>query len=250
MSYSAAKSIASHRRYIKKNHLTYSENKIAYLHFRLLRPFLKLYQKHLLKKWRNSPIPWMTPAAIDILQTLLTKNMSGFEFGSGRSTLFIAPRVKELVSLEHDQQWFAHIEAELKKKKLGNVHYVHILPANDASKTIGYPKNNYENYVMPATPATCVIPLTTPTSINTPMLRSILLLWTVAHGWSVLNMPSPNWSQAVCLFSIMLSGCVTGQFMNNSRNGKKYLRLPVLPILFSGLNYEKLTFSDYNRKKL
>ncbi|MBX2954892.1 MAG: class I SAM-dependent methyltransferase [Cyclobacteriaceae bacterium] len=155
MSYSAAKSIASHRRYIKKNHLTYSENKIAYLHFRLLRPFLKLYQKHLLKKWRNSPIPWMTPAAIDILQTLLTKNMSGFEFGSGRSTLFIAPRVKELVSLEHDQQWFAHIEAELKKKKLGNVHYVHILPANDASKTIGYPKNNYENYVMPATPATC-----------------------------------------------------------------------------------------------
>lgn len=155
MSYSAAKSIASHRRYIKKNHLTYSENKIAYLHFRLLRPFLKLYQKQLLKKWRNSPIPWMTPAAIDILQTLLTKNMSGFEFGSGRSTLFIAPRVKELVSLEHDQQWFAHIEAELKKKKLGNVHYVHILPANDASKTIGYPKNNYENYVMPATPATC-----------------------------------------------------------------------------------------------
>lgn len=155
MSYSVAKSIASHRRYIKKNYLTYSESKISYFHFRLLRPFLKLYTKRLLNKWKGTPIPWMTPAAIDILHELLTKNMSGFEFGSGRSTLFIAPRVKELVSLEHDQHWFKNIEAELKSKKLSNVQYVHILPANDPSKTIGYPKNNYENYIMPATPATC-----------------------------------------------------------------------------------------------
>lgn len=147
--------LAASPHYIKHNYFYPKTELLKYLHFRLLRPFLKLYTKRLLNKWKGTPIPWMTPAAIDILHTLLTKDMRGFEFGSGRSTLFIAPRVKELVSLEHDQQWFAHIEAELKNKKLGNVHYVQILPANDPSKKIGYPKNNYENYLMPATPATC-----------------------------------------------------------------------------------------------
>lgn len=154
-SYTMASTRANQSNFVKHNYFYPKTKPLQYLHFRVLRPFLKLYQKHLLKKWKNTPIPWMTPAAIDILHTLLTKEMSGFEFGSGRSTLFIAPRVKELVSLEHDQQWFDHIEAELKIKKLNNVQYVKILPESDASKAIGYPKNNYENYIMPATPATC-----------------------------------------------------------------------------------------------
>lgn len=153
--YLTAHNQALHSRFVKHNYFYPKTEPLKYLHFRLLRPILKLYQKHLLKKWKGTPIPWMTPAAIDVLHALLTKDMSGFEFGSGRSTLFIAPRVKELVSLEHDQHWFKNIEAELKSKKLSNVQYVHILPANDPSKTIGYPKNNYENYIMPATPATC-----------------------------------------------------------------------------------------------
>ncbi len=155
MNYQAAQSIAQEYGFIKKNYLCLSKTGIHHLHFRILRPFLKLHQKYLLRKWKDTPIPWMTPAAIDILNAVLTPGMKGFEFGSGRSTLFIAPRVKELVSLEHDQQWFAHIEAELKDKKLSNVNYVKILPDGGASKAIGYPRSNYENYIMPATPATC-----------------------------------------------------------------------------------------------
>ncbi|MBX2962588.1 MAG: class I SAM-dependent methyltransferase [Cyclobacteriaceae bacterium] len=150
-----ARTIAQSPDYIRHNYFHPKSKPLLYLRFRALRPILKLYQKHLLRKWKGAPIPWMTPAAIDILHTLLKPDMKGFEFGSGRSTLFIAPRVKELVSLEHDQQWFTQIEVELKNKKLNHVYYVKILPANDPSKTISYPKNNYENYRMEATPASC-----------------------------------------------------------------------------------------------
>ncbi len=147
--------LATSSKYIKHNYFYPKSKPFKYLHFRILRPFLKLYTSHLLKKWKGTPVPWMTPAAIDILTAVLTPDMKGFEFGSGRSTLFIAPRIGELVSLEHDEKWYKHIQDELKNKKLNTVQYVHIAPEKDSSKTIGYPKNNYENYLMPPAAASC-----------------------------------------------------------------------------------------------
>ena len=40
--------------------------------------------------------PWLTPAAIGLLATLLRPADTGAEFGSGRSTLWFAARVAEL----------------------------------------------------------------------------------------------------------------------------------------------------------
>lgn len=154
-SFQRTRELALQKHFVQKNYFSPKSNLFGYIHFRFLRPLLKLYTKYLLRKWKGTPIPWMTPAAIDILANVLTKNMKGFEFGSGRSTLFVAPRVLELLSLEHDEQWFSYINEELKKKKLSNVRYFHCAPANDPEKKTGYPKNNYLNYTMQPAPATC-----------------------------------------------------------------------------------------------
>jgi predicted O-methyltransferase YrrM len=73
--------------------------------------------------------PWLTPAAIGLLATLLRPADTGAEFGSGRSTLWFAARVAALTSVEHDLRWHETVTAGLKDHGLGNVDY--ILAAED-----------------------------------------------------------------------------------------------------------------------
>jgi hypothetical protein len=68
--------------------------------------------------------PWLTPQAIGILTTMLLPTADGLEFGSGRSTCWLAQRVRHLTSVEHDQDWFADVSLALKERELQNVDYV------------------------------------------------------------------------------------------------------------------------------
>jgi predicted O-methyltransferase YrrM len=68
--------------------------------------------------------PWLTPAAIRLLESLLRPADRGAEFGSGRSTIWFAERVAALTSVEHDEQWYEAISAKLKERRLANVDYI------------------------------------------------------------------------------------------------------------------------------
>jgi predicted O-methyltransferase YrrM len=68
--------------------------------------------------------PWLTPAAIELLSGLLRPADAGAEFGSGRSTLWLAGRVAALTSVEHDLRWHEAVTARLKERDIGNVRYV------------------------------------------------------------------------------------------------------------------------------
>ena len=68
--------------------------------------------------------PWLTPAAIRLLESLLRPADRGAEFGSGRSTIWFAERVAALTSVEHDEQWYRAISARLKEHRLANVDYI------------------------------------------------------------------------------------------------------------------------------
>jgi predicted O-methyltransferase YrrM len=68
--------------------------------------------------------PWLAPAAIDLLRSLLRPADRGLEFGSGRSTVWFAQCVDALTSVEHDERWHASVSAMLTAKGLGNVDYV------------------------------------------------------------------------------------------------------------------------------
>ncbi|HEY5395669.1 MAG TPA: hypothetical protein VIL16_09760 [Trebonia sp.] len=68
--------------------------------------------------------PWLTPAAVELLEGLLSPDDLGVEFGSGRSTLWFGARVGALTSVEHDKRWHQIVTAKLKDRGLGNVDYV------------------------------------------------------------------------------------------------------------------------------
>ncbi|MGQ9643698.1 MAG: FkbM family methyltransferase, partial [Ignavibacterium sp.] len=61
----------------------------------------------------GNPIPWFTYPAIDFLKERLDKNMTVFEYGSGNSTLFFAQRVKEIISVETNKQWYEKIKSKM-----------------------------------------------------------------------------------------------------------------------------------------
>jgi hypothetical protein len=58
---------------------------------------------------RQSPLdlalPWFSFGAIDFLADWLRPDMVAYEYGSGGSTLFLAGRVKAVVSIEDDPTW-------------------------------------------------------------------------------------------------------------------------------------------------
>jgi len=88
----------------------------------------------------NPGEPWLTPAAIRALEGLLLPTDAGIEFGSGRSTLWFAKRVRHLTSIEHNQQWYERVVQLLKEAGLQNVTY-HFYPENSPSE--GETQSNY-----------------------------------------------------------------------------------------------------------
>ena len=52
------------------------------------------------------PIPWFSYPFVDFLTPRLTKDLVLFEFGSGNSTLFFAERVMNVISVEHNKEWY------------------------------------------------------------------------------------------------------------------------------------------------
>jgi predicted O-methyltransferase YrrM len=80
--------------------------------------------RQLLFERAHPDAPWLTPAAIELLGTLLRPTDRGAEFGSGRSTLWFAARVAALTSVEHDSRWHETVSARLKEQGIGNVDYI------------------------------------------------------------------------------------------------------------------------------
>ena len=74
--------------------------------------------------WKfNQDKPWLTKKANEYLGKNINKKMIGLEFGSGRSTLFFAKKLKKLVSVENNQDWYVKVQSLLQEQKIKNVDY-------------------------------------------------------------------------------------------------------------------------------
>jgi predicted O-methyltransferase YrrM len=60
---------------------------------------------------------------VSILNTWLKPDDVGLEWGSGRSTIWLARRVKCLTSVEHDGSWYREIGDQLRQQEISNVDY-------------------------------------------------------------------------------------------------------------------------------
>lgn len=81
------------------------------------RCFVWLYQR------QHRDAPWLTAQAISVLSTALRESDKGVEWGSGRSTLWLAKRTGFLTSAEHSPLWYERVRSEICKQNLTNVHY-------------------------------------------------------------------------------------------------------------------------------
>lgn len=80
----------------------------------------------------GQPLPWVTYSFIDFIKPRLHKELSIFEYGSGNSTLFYAQRVKRVVSVEHDKEWFDKIVKE--KAPNAEMIFTHLEKGGEYSK--------------------------------------------------------------------------------------------------------------------
>lgn len=77
---------------------------------------------------RNMDKPWLTPRSTEILSTLLLPTDLGVEWGSGRSTLWLAGRLNHLTSIEDSKDWYSRIKQRLSNEDITNVTYHYAPP--------------------------------------------------------------------------------------------------------------------------
>src|SRR5271166_3894544 len=66
--------------------------------------------------------PWLTPQAVRYLDAWLKPTHHAFEWGAGRSTLWIAERVRSITSVEHDPAWYVRVQSLARRRHLHNIH--------------------------------------------------------------------------------------------------------------------------------
>ena len=93
----------------------------------------------------GNPIPWFTYSCNDFIKDRLKNKFDIFEFGSGNSTLFFAPKVKSVTSAEHSEEWY-----RIQKNRIPS--NVSIIFNDDEtggySKSIANTNNKYEVVVV------------------------------------------------------------------------------------------------------
>ena len=78
----------------------------------------RLRQK--LREKRHPDEPWWTDGSVALVDRWLGSNDTVVEFGSGRSTAWLARRVKRVVSIEHHEGWCEKVRGQLKGAGLNN----------------------------------------------------------------------------------------------------------------------------------
>ena len=81
--------------------------------------------RHLYYIKQNPEAPWLTQQAMSLLSTWLKPTDIGFEWGSGRSTMWLAQRVKHLTSIEHDLAWHDQVKQDIRESNVKNVLLMH-----------------------------------------------------------------------------------------------------------------------------
>lgn len=65
--------------------------------------------------------PWIAPAAVRFLRSRLREDDILFEWGSGESTVWFARRVRRVISVESDHDWYERVLYRLREEGLKNV---------------------------------------------------------------------------------------------------------------------------------
>lgn len=68
---------------------------------------------------RHPETPWLTESAVRLLEYWIRPSDIGFEWGSGRSTVWFAGRCAHLTSVDHSQEWYERVGHMIADAELG-----------------------------------------------------------------------------------------------------------------------------------
>src|SRR5262245_57812837 len=88
--------------------------------------------------------PWLTQDALRAIKSFIASDMRAFEWGSGKSTLWLAQQVRELVSIEQDPEWYARVQAMLGGARIGNTQLKLAEPDGYAAEISGFPDGFFD----------------------------------------------------------------------------------------------------------
>lgn len=98
--------------------------------------FLRKAAGEVYRKFRPNE-PWISHHAVKFCDTHLKKDFVALEWGSGRSTIWFAERVKSILSVEDKKGWYDFVNSRFKELGLANVDYRFIEldhPLNEPAK--------------------------------------------------------------------------------------------------------------------
>jgi hypothetical protein len=110
----------------------------------------------------NRSAPWLTKESIDFMQRYLRRDMQGLEWGSGRSTKWLAKRLGKLTSVEDDAAYFQKVRSQLAglpvdyrfaPREAGSAGYVRVVELfADGELDFALIDGNYRNSCIAAIP--------------------------------------------------------------------------------------------------
>lgn len=74
--------------------------------------FVSLNRLRSVDKFGN-PIPWWTYPFIDFIVNRIAPSFNVFEYGAGNSTLWLSNKVKSIISVENDKDWYVEITKKM-----------------------------------------------------------------------------------------------------------------------------------------
>jgi len=80
--------------------------------------YLKVKISSTVFRLMNQKAPWWNKHAVNFAKIIIGENDSILEFGSGRSTIWLAERCKKLTSIEHNKNWYEKVRAKIERKGL------------------------------------------------------------------------------------------------------------------------------------
>ncbi len=73
---------------------------------------------------RHPDWPWLAASIVPLIEDRLKASDTGIEWGSGRSTVWFASRVRSMTTVEHDAGWAHKVGSMLREKNRNNVTMV------------------------------------------------------------------------------------------------------------------------------
>lgn len=99
-----------------------------------IKTFRPAYFVRRVMQWQHErthdSVPWLTENAIYLLDNWIRSTDLGFEWGSGRSTIWLARRARRLISVEHDETWYARVRQLIEADHLEEVVDYRFVPCH------------------------------------------------------------------------------------------------------------------------